>query len=298
MSYDKKLIEFSKIDSLRKFAYNSGIVFSDGSSTGYWYRKNKESIEKSMDSVSKLIKEQKKMYIKELNKLKMTDYEATYNYYLLRNRVASEFLACQDLNKFDYNSDLRLKNGLRMYEWYSNNKSVILNSKASIYVEIREQLNEKIKADERRKNLEDNKKRILFYKCNCINKFDPLCKVKFNDGMKMGLWYKNNEEKIINSILPIDIKIKQQKDVYDSYMELIKEFVFNSSLEKFNSEGNIRFTSGALMYLFFEEHINDINNSEDDFSKMIINQYDDYKKNYVDDETVNLSYTKSNMKKD
>lgn len=280
MTYEERLLEFSKIKPLEKFAANSCVRFSDGLHTGRWYSKNKEIIDKSEDAISIIIKKQRRQY---KDKLNMKKGNGSYEYQLMKIRVAKEFLECEDLDKFNPNSNLTLKNGLKMYTWYMNNINLISSSKSEVYILIRKQLEKKKLLDERRKEIDNKKKRIIFSKCHDINKFNPKSNTVFSDGSIMGLWFESNKEEIFKSRLPIDIEIVHQKDLYDSYIDLITEFAKEPSYEKFNPESNIRFISSSLMQPFFESNLNNIINAYDNISLMIINQYNEYKKKYVDD---------------
>lgn len=277
MTYHEKLVEFSNIKTLNKFLYNSNIFFSDGSMVGYWFKKNKDLIMSSKDEFSLLIKKQYEEFISRNDHTIETNSISSYNYQLLRNKVAKEFLEEEDLSKFNHDSNLTLKNGMRMYTWYNYNKSIIETSTREIYVEIRKQLIKKQMQEENKRKLLDSKKRLLFFKHNNINKFNIDSRITFFDGTDMGKWYQNNEGKISKSNSPIDIEIMKQKDLYDIYVELIEEFVLCPFFDKFNLDGNVRFTSGALMCLFFEKYYDDIMNSSDKYSKMIVEQYNKYK---------------------
>ena len=94
------------------------------------------------------IKKQKRQYMDEIN---LRRGSSSYKYQLMRDRVANEFLECDNLDKFNSDSNLTLKNGLRMYTWYMNNKNLILSSKANVYVLIRKQLEKKKLLDEKKK---------------------------------------------------------------------------------------------------------------------------------------------------
>lgn len=293
MTYEERLLEFSKIKTFAKFTVNSLVVFSDNLSVGRWYAKNKHLIENSDDDISITIKMQRRQCMDELN---LKRGNGSYKYQLMKDRVANEFLECDNLDKFNSDSTLTLKNGLRMYTWYMNNKNLILSSKANVYVLIRNQLEKKKLLDDNKKEIENKKKRILFSKCHDINKFNPKSNTTFNDGSIMGLWFESNKDKIFNSRLPIDVEIVHQKDLYDSYVDLAKEFAEEESYEKFNPDGNMRFISRSLMQPFFECHINNFINAYDKTSLMIMEQYNEYKKMYVDEDKNTIA--KTNVKKD
>lgn len=276
MFHEEKLEEFLNIGTYNKFKKDAKIQFKDGSYTDNWFINNRDVILNSDEGTCNLIKKQFYEYKKNSLSVIKKESDLSYKAMLAMIKKAEEFLNCDNLDKFNYNSSVTFKNGDKMYLWYLDNIITINTSQKEVFQKIRKQLEKRNELNKKRKILEYNKRRLYFYKENSLEKFNPKSSIVFKDGYRMGLWYKENRENISISNNPVDELIEEQKNLYYEYEWLKKEFMKCSSKEKFNSYGNERFKSGALMYFFFEVHKEDILLSNDEVSNLIKKQYYEY----------------------
>lgn len=277
---EKKLKEFINFKNNEKFRVTSKLRFKDNSTVCYWWKNNKDDILNSKDNLCLIVKTQYEFYLDEKRNKKLKESEYSYKASMIKINLYDEFKKIEGLDKFDKDTEITLSNGMNAYMWFKENFESIINNK--IHTEILNQYKikkridqEKRKKEEQKKALIDIKYAYLFLALDDINKFDDYSRHRFYDGTLCHLWFIANKEKILKSDLEIYKKIKGQYKEYLHICKLKEEFI-EADFEKFVPYSDIRFSSGAFMYDWFESNKNNLFNSIYKLDLKISSQYKSY----------------------
>ena len=278
MNFKEKMHYFLNIDNIYKFSCSSKMIFPDGISFAFWLSKYVELFFDSLDEEDKNeFIFQKNKYLNEMQKIKKEVKEKKFTMRDAMLKLPYEFLESSDNKKFEKNSDLKFKCGISMSKWFFENLNFITYSSAEPYEKIRMQYNSFIK---QRKILDFQRKKHMFYLEKNINKFNLYNEIRFSDDQTYGSWYKENEQKIINSNDKVSKEILLQKNNYLDLLKLKILFYNIDDINKFNENSNVRFPSGAIAYDFFLSILEDLEKSGDYLDRNILRQYYKYKDDY------------------
>ena len=280
--FEKKTAEFLMIENILKFS-SSNIKFQDGKIASYWFRAHKKKIETSDNFICKRIMSQYKEYV---NLRTNGTLESPWIYSRVKLSLLEEFLEVDDIYKFDYNNETMLSNKVTCGHFFNDNKIYILSKQSECTDKIREQYKKylfQLKQDEIKRNIRFKHE---FSREKSFEKFSDVARLLFSDGRTpMYNWFRSNYDNLKAvaqkneelGVKPnIEGKIIDQYKKYLLYLEIKKEFLEEENFEKFSEVGNVRFSSGALMSLWWETNMEVIllSNSLDDIK--IKNQYHEY----------------------
>lgn len=193
----------------------------------------------------------------------------------INRSMLKEFLECIDLNKFDSRSNIKFKNGISMGYWFGLNLRKILESKNKVCLEIAKQYKQKKRLEASRKILYLRKYKYMFFIMDNRDKFSSNSGIIFPDGTFVSDWFLSNLDSILSSDDIIDVKIKDQYNNYLFFQDLKIEFL-SGDYEKFDFSGCVRFSTGAIMNLWWERFMDEILLSTDYVSLKIKEQYESY----------------------
>lgn len=216
---------------------------------------------------------------KEKNELKKYRFEnparKTIAVTITTRKIYTEFLECPNLDKFNPRSKVLFKDGTPMGYWFGVNMQKIKESKDPLCIEIIKQYNKK-KQKERFINMFYSRKcKYDFVAMDNLDKFSANSKLTFRDGTFVIEWFLKNKEDILSSDNEVDIKIKNQYFNYLAFENLKIEFL-NASILKFDQYECIRFSTGAIMNLWWDCFSDKILSYTDSVSLEIKRQYDSY----------------------
>lgn len=272
----EKMIELLEINDNNKFRINGHLKFKCGLRMGFWFQKNKEEILKSNDPLCIKLKEQYQNYVCEFQRKRkiyknVLGARASYT-----KRVIDEFIKYPSLKKFEECCDITFFDGTNMYKWFAENLIAISRSKSPEHIEIMRQYELYISKKNTKVLLEQRKLKYMFLKEKNIEKFSLDSDILFPNGSLMNRWFNSNVMDIIASNELIDIEIKKQYESYMIFSALREEFLMENDFSKFDEYGNARFSSGAVMYFWWDRYKEEILNSTYYVDKDISNQYLEY----------------------
>ena len=189
-----------------------------------------------------------------------------------------EFAGIKDLNKFHEVSHILFSDKKPCYTFWKHNKKSILSSNDEYCKIIKKQF-----------WIHKNSHLIEFANCQNLDKFnDNKNYLFFEDGTKMSVWFRRPgiKEEIFSykPVISDDLKYykeyyynKIKNDYYKYKNQKLIEFIEIDDLNKFYSNGNIKFKDGSSTYRFWIIYKSDIINSNDTLCLRIKEQYNDYK---------------------
>ena len=270
---EERIIEFMKIKSLGKFSHNGYITFFDGHFVSNWFNANKEEILNSNDKNCKVIQEQYKIYLKQIKERKDEISYASLRQTKNSMGIAKEFMEINDSKKFDINSNIMLSNGMSSFDWFAKNVRYVFSSTHEVYQTIKKQYCDMHK---KRKLISLRKDKYYFYKEKSLYKFNEYSNIKMPSNTLSGIWFLENKKYIFNSNDPLDVEIQNQYRKYENYYNLELEFYYEQSELKFDEDSNVRFSSRALMNIWWEANKEKILSSSFYLDVLIQKQYNNY----------------------
>lgn len=218
--FNDRVEEFISIKNSEKFNINkTDLRFIDGVIVSYWFQVNKNKILNSNDTLCNVIKQEYEQFLNTRNE----NHEKWFNDYV------QEFEKEENVYKFDSNNkEIKFSNGVVMSSWFFNNKKSLLNSNSG-YTAIKKQYDE-YKKTCGKKNMPFELRLVEFEKEENMLKFKTSGNVKFKDGCKMDIWFKNNVRKIIkmsNDAYCISILLQYERYVNEykpvkKYTDILK----------------------------------------------------------------------------
>lgn len=273
-TYLRRVREFEKMNN-EKFCIPCSLRFSDGALVSSWFNNYKWKLQIGNDELSKSIMNQ-------FDEWKISKYGVILSF----EDKLNEFEKAS-IEKFDTSSRLKFSDGYFMAAWFRNNRKKIENRNDELSLSIMKQyydckpLRRLIKL-----NFED---KLNEFERASLDKFDESKEMKFSDDTYMIIWFRNNKSKIEDrcddlskSILKQYLLARKQRKNYNAKL---MEF-YSADLSKFNIALSKKFSDGTVMSFWYYNNRNIIKNSNDDISKEIVRQHEEYingNKIYIDD---------------
>ncbi len=278
IDYEEKKLVFEQMD-IKKFMQSSKMRFKDGSLVYVWFNYHILNIKRSSDELSlsiikqyqdyQAMQEEKKKQKEEIFLKKLGEFEKA------------------SIEKFDTSSSLKFSDGYFMAAWFRNNRKKIENRNDELSLSIMKQYYE-CKPLRRliKLNFED---KLNEFERASLDKFDESKEMKFSDDTYMIIWFRNHKtelekrnDELSNNILNQYLLARKQRKNYDAKL---MEF-YSADLSKFNIALSKKFSDGTVMSFWYYNNRVQIKNSNDDISKEIVRQHEEYingNKSYVDD---------------
>lgn len=265
--------EFILIENNEKFKRKYYCYFKNGVCTNLWFKKYQNEIFSSNDERCKLVRKQYDEYIEvrksQILKYKKAFYEINFN----KTMLLKEFLLLEKNSKFDPSCDIYLSNRMNAYAFFIKIIDDVMNSKDPLYKKARLQYFE---YKEKKVKLQFKKELLSFYKEKRIGKFDPNSNIKLQTGQNAGFWFNNNKDIILSSKGPIEMEISKQYETFLVHYFLAEEFLKETNMDKFDMDSNVRFSSRALMNIWWEDNEAKMRCSDLNIDDLIIEQYNQY----------------------
>ena len=161
-------------------------------------------------------------------------------------------------------------------KWFIKNANYLLFSQTPTCLIIKEQYLKKKRFDEIKRKHISRRRKLEFIACDNIYKYDKYNSPLFSDKTRMSDWFYIEYPNIKKYKEKTDVLVKNGYFDYYLMYELRMEFLDTPNEEKFEETGIARFTTGAIMYLWWEHYKEEILMSNNPIDIKISKQYLSY----------------------